>query len=188
MSTTRYRVTAIVGAEIPVVAVGCGAADTESRAAGVYGSAGVAIITAGRVVAMCAATKRRAAVIRANVAIVAVRCGAADTASQAASVVGSTGTAVIAGRCVVGVKAACSRTAAVIGTEVVVIAVGRGAASTHAEDAGVVGGARVAVVASRAIERVDTCTGCGVAAVVRANIAIIAVGRHTGCAGSRSVA
>src|SRR5438093_630728 len=106
-----------------------------------------------------------------------------DAPSAAAGVPHGTGIPVRAGGGVVGVDAARRRVAGVVRTGVPVVAAQRRPADAPAVAAGVVGGAGVPVVAGRCVGRVDAA-GARIASVVRADVAIVAVGREAADADS----
>ena len=118
-----------------------------------------------------------ARVVRADVAVVAVRRRAADAKAAGARVRRRARVAVVAGRRVVRVDAAGRRTARVVGADVAVVAVRRRAADAEAAGAGVGRRAGVPVVARGRVVRVDAARR-RVARVVRADVAVVAVQRR----------
>src|SRR5262249_58941897 len=92
-----------------------------------------------------------------------------------AGVAGGADARVVAGRGVVGVRAAARRIARVVGAGVGVVAVGRRPAHAGAVLADVAGGARVAVLAGRGVVGVQAAAG-PVAGVVGAGVAVVAEG------------
>src|SRR5262249_7305340 len=90
-----------------------------------------------------------------------------------AGVAGGADARVVAGRGVVGVRAAARRIARVVGAGVGVVAVGRRPAHAGAVLADVAGGARVAVLAGRGVVGVEAAAG-PITGVVGARIAVVA--------------
>src|SRR5262249_13861313 len=95
-----------------------------AAAARIGGRAGVAVAARGSVVCIHTPRSRVAAVIGTHVAIVAIGRWAADAATAAAGIVGRARVAILARVAVVRVGAARPRIAAVVGANVVVVAVG----------------------------------------------------------------
>src|SRR5437016_6463294 len=153
---------------------GGGTAPGAGAAAAGVGGAGVAIVAGCRVVDVDAAGRGVAGVVGAEVAVVAVGRGRAHAPAAAAGGVGGAGVDVAAGRGVVGMHAARRLVAAVIRAGIPVVAARGGAPDAVPAAAGVVGGARVAVIAGRRVVGVDAAGG-EVAAVVGAAVAVVAV-------------
>src|SRR5207249_2439347 len=123
VDTARRRVAGVVRADVPVVAVECGAADAHPAAAPIVRRAGVAVVAGRRVVGVHAARGRIAGVVGADVAVVAVGREAADADSAAAPIIEGAGVPVAARGRVVGVDAPRGGVAAVVGAGVAVAAV-----------------------------------------------------------------
>jgi len=170
-------VAAVVGAEVAIVAVGRRAAHARPTAARVAGRTGVAVITRGGVVGVHAAGGGVAAVVGTDIAIVAVRRRAAHARPAAARVVSGTGVAVIARGRIVRVHAAGGGVAAVVGTDVAIVAGRRRAAHARPAAASVVGGAGITVVARDVVVDVHA-TSLRIANVVGTDIAVVTVGRR----------
>src|SRR5262249_54843653 len=170
----RCGIAAIVGAGVAVVAVGRRAADAEPAAARVVGGAGVAIATGGGIVHVEAAGGRVAAVVGANVVVVAIEAGPTHAGPVAAGVVRGAGVVVGAGGGIGRVDTAALRVAGVVGADVAVVAVQWRSTRTNPVQAGVGGGAGVAVVTGRGVVPVDTTLG-GAARLVGARVAVLAV-------------
>jgi len=145
MDAAGSGVAAVVSAEIAVITVWRRTADTNTAGAGVGSSAGIAVIAGSGIVGMDAAGRGVAAVGGADVSVIAIEGGAADTDSAGAGVGSGTGIAVIAGGGVVGMETAGSGVAAVSGAEIAVITVYRGS-DTYPTDVGVGGGAGITVI------------------------------------------
>jgi len=143
------RIAGVGRTNVAVVTIRCSAANAGSGRAGVVGGAGAAIVARGDVGNALASGRRVAAVVGAAVGVVAVRCGTTYACSGRAGVVGGAGVAVITRGCVRRCYASESLVAGVGGTDVTVVTVRRNTAGADTTDADVVGGAGVAVIASR---------------------------------------
>src|SRR5262249_10089500 len=126
------------------------------------------------VVRVGAARPRIAAVVGANVVVVAVGGWATGAAAPAARVGGRAGVAVIAWVAVVGVGASRPRAAAVVGADSVVIAVAGWPADAAAATARIVGGAGAAIVTRIAVVGMGASRRRA-AAVISARVTIVAV-------------
>src|SRR6185295_13313674 len=171
-------IAAVVGTDVAVVAVRRRAPDTRATGTGVVGRTRAAVVAGLGIVRVHAAASRVAAIVRADIGVVAVRRRAPDTRATGTGVVGRTRAAVVAGLGIVRVHAAASRVAAVVGADIGVVAVRRGTADACATGTGVVGRTRAAVIAGLGIVRVHAAAS-RVAAIVRADIGVVAVRRGT---------
>src|SRR5262249_52864235 len=163
----------VVSAHVAVIAVGRWPAHAAPVAARVAGGAGTAVVARGFVVGVHAADAGVAAVVGAHVPVVAVGWWPTVAEAAAARVVRRAGVVVAARSGVVGVDAARLRIAAVVGTDIAVVAVGGWSTNAVAVATHVAGGTGVAVVAGSRVVGVHT-PGVWVAAVVGADIAVIA--------------
>ena len=149
----RHNVAAVVGTKVAVVAVRGNAANTSTCRAGVRGGTSVAVVASGRVVGVHAASKSFAAVVGAAVAVITVGRLYAETSAQETEILGGTGTAIIAGRRVVHIVAADRRVAAIVGTQVTVVAIGGRIRNAGRSHAGVVGRASITIITTAYLER-----------------------------------
>src|SRR5262249_53387624 len=175
------RAAAVVSADIVVVAVRRWAADAAATATRIGRGARTAVVARVAVVGMCASGRGVATVVSASVVIVTV-----DRTAHAGVIDAGLG-----GRALIGCGAVGGRVAAAADPRlrgaggghagipcagVAVVAVGRPAGRAAAATTGIAARAGVAVVARVAVVGVGAARA-GVAAVVGARVAIVAVGR-----------
>ena len=174
MDASGRRLAGIVRAKVAIVALKHGIGLTPALVAGLVHGAGVAVI-AGRLVRRKGASQPwLAAIVGADIAILArksVGPGCAHTAL--AGIAHGARVFVGAGHLKVCVHATCSRFAAVGGAKIVVVTIERLAANADSPAARGCLGAGISIVAIGRVVLEDA-SGHGIAAIVRAGIAIVA--------------
>ena len=172
--TTLVGVTAIVGAEVGIVAVLSSRTIANPSQTDVRRGTEITVV-AGRVIGhIDAATFGNAAIVGADISVIAVQRHSAFALTQFAEILGRTGAAVITGHSIQLVSASGNRMAVIGCTDVVVIAILSLDRQAFAVAAMITNGARVAVIAPRIVGRVDTCPGV-ITTVIGARVGIIAL-------------
>jgi hypothetical protein len=175
--TTTVQVTTVVGAGITVVAIKRRAPRTGTSAAGVGGSAGIAIIASRGIVRIGAARHGITAVIGTAVAVVTISGGTSQAYARQAGIPGAAGVVVVAATRVISISTTAGWLAGIVGTDVTVIAVPGRTRDTGPRRALVGHRTRVAIIT---IERVVRRHAAGghVARIVGAEITVVAVRRR----------
>jgi len=176
----------VIAARILIVAI-LGLPGTDTHSTGILQGARVIVITRGFIEHELATELGVAGIVGARVAVVASQFHSSRAFTQLAEVGEGADVSVIAGGLVEGEDAALGRVAGVIGANISI-----GAHRRPCEHAGtffamVPIGARIAIVAERIIDGMVT-TDTSYAGVIRADIAVVAIGSFTGQAPVHRVA
>ena len=174
MNAAAVGIAAIGGASIAIIAVEGRTADAGAGGAGVAGGAGIAVVTRGAVVGIDTTGLRVAAIIGANVAVVAVGRRAADALATGADIEGGASIGVVAFHRVVDELATDPGDAGIIGAQVVIVAGQCFTAKTGSSGALVVDGTDFTVIARGGIECVNA-PGLRVAGVGGTDVIVITV-------------
>jgi len=182
MHASRGPMAAVGSAAVSIIAVGRRSTYASSAGTSIGCSTGVAVVAWSCVRRMHAACGWNAAVGSADVAIITFSSYPCNASSAGTSIASGTGAAIVAESCVIGIHAACSRIAAVISTDVPIIAI---CSYPYAISAGtcIASGTGVAVVAWSCVRRMHAARG-RIAAVGSADVPIIAVYSRSPCASS----
>ena len=177
MDTAIDRVTAIVGADIAVVAILGPLTMALALDANVGESANVVIVARSGIELVDTAKHGVTGVVGADVAIVAV-FDLPGTGAVGADVALGAGVAVIAGGCIGDTHTTCLRRTGIIRTHVVVVAIHREPRHANTTIAMVAAGTEVLVVARSRVGLVHAALR-RVAAIVSAGVAVVAGERRT---------